>query len=210
MYSHIKDIATGGTPVAQAKGAMIMLHGRGASAEGILSFASAFAVKDIALFAPQATHGSWYPESFMAPVYHNQPALDSALEVIDSLVADIVAAGIPKKEIYFFGFSQGACLTLEYASRHAELYKGIIAFTGGLIGQQLATENYKGDFHGTPVLITTSNPDAHVPLKRVKESGGIMENMHASITVIAYPGKAHNIGKDEVDLANKLFFTKTA
>jgi len=208
MYSHIKDVATGGTPVAQAKGAMIMLHGRGASAEGILSFASEFAVKEIALFAPQATYGSWYPESFMAPVENNQPALDSALNVIHSLVRDIVAAGIPKEEIYFFGFSQGACLALEYTSRNAATYKGIIAFTGGLIGQQLAMANYTGDFNGTPVLITTSNPDAHVPLKRVKESGAIMENMHGSITVIAYPGKAHNISKDEVDLANKLFFTK--
>ena len=208
MYSHQKAIATGGTPVAQAKQAMIMLHGRGASAEGILDFASSLNLTDTALFAPQATHSSWYPESFMAPAANNQPALDSALQVIDELVLDIVAAGIPREEIYFFGFSQGACLALEYTTRHATHYKGIITFTGGLVGQQLALENYTGDFAGTPVLITTSNPDAHVPLKRVKETGGIMAEMGASMTVIAYPGKPHNISKDEVDLANKLFFAE--
>ena len=206
MYNHKKNIATGGTPVANAKHAIIMLHGRGASAEGMIDFASEFALNDTAIFAPQATYGSWYPESFMAPVANNQPALDSALSVIDELVADIIAAGIPTEEIYFFGFSQGACLTLEYTTRHAKAYKGIIAFTGGLIGETLNHSNYTGSFAGTPILITTSNPDHHVPLKRVKESGALIEAMHATVTVIAYPGKTHSISKDEVDLANKMFF----
>lgn len=187
-----------------------MIHGRGASAQSMTPLSSYLNIKDMAVFAPQADRHSWYPTSFIAPVEENQPALDSALAVISSLVDDIVNAGIPKDQIYFLGFSQGACLTIEYVTRNATKYGGVIAFTGGLIGQKLQMENYKGNFEQTTVLITTGDPDAHVPLKRVKESAAIMETMNARMHVVAYPAKQHTITNEEIDLANELFFNTPA
>jgi len=206
MYKHAKNIVTAGVAVAQAKGALIMIHGRGASAQSMLPLSSYLDMKDMAVFAPQATQHSWYPTSFIAPVEDNQPALDSALQVIAELVKDVVAAGIPEDKIYFLGFSQGACLTLEYVTRNPMKYAGVIAFTGGLIGKELALENYKGDFNQTTVLITTSDPDTHVPLKRVKESALVMEKMNARMHVVAYPMKQHTITNEEIELANSIFF----
>jgi len=162
MYTHAKNIVTAGAAVEKAKYAMVMIHGRGASAESIIPLAQYLNIKDVAIFAPQATKHSWYPTSFIEPVELNQPALDSALEMISGLVDDIVKAGIPAEQIYFLGFSQGACLCLEYVTRNAAKYAGVIAFTGGLIGKDLQMENYKGDFGQTEVLITTSDPDFHV------------------------------------------------
>lgn len=210
MYTHSKQIITAGLPVEQAKTALIMIHGRGASAASMVPLSKYLDVKDVAIFAPQASRHSWYPTSFMEPVEHNQPALDSALEVIDELVQDIIKAGIPASQIYFLGFSQGACLTLEYVTRNAQEYAGVIAFTGGLIGQELDLENYKGDFAQTTVLIATGDPDPHVPLKRVKESASVMEGMNAKMHVVAYPGKQHTITNEEIDLANGIFFKNTA
>jgi phospholipase/carboxylesterase len=206
MYTHKKNIVTAGVPAEQAKKALIMIHGRGASAESIIPLSNYLNLKDVAIFAPQAEKHSWYPTSFIEPVEMNQPALDSALQVIDDLVSDITAAGIARDQLYFLGFSQGACLTLEYVTRNAARYAGIIAFTGGLIGEQLQMENYSGDFQQTPVLITTGDPDMHVPLARVKETGNIMDGMNANINVTAYPRKQHTVTNEEIDLANSIFF----
>jgi phospholipase/carboxylesterase len=198
-----------GTALSQARHALIMIHGRGASADSILSLANYLPLpEDTAILAPQADHHSWYPASFIAPVDVNQPALDRGLDLIGQLVDKIVAAGIPKQEIYFLGFSQGACLTLEYVSRNAAQYAGVIAFTGGLIGQELELQNYQGNFEQTPILITTSNPDSHVPFKRVKESGEQLESMNARVRVVAYPGKPHNITDEEIELAGRVIFKK--
>jgi len=204
------ELRTTGTPLADAEYALIMIHGRGASAEGMLSLASYLELPaQTAVLAPQAERNTWYPASFIAPIAVNQPYLEKALSQIDALVAEILNAGIPKGKIFFLGFSQGACLTLEYLCRHATGYAGVVAFTGGLIGERLEMENYKGDFAQTPILITTSNPDHHVPLRRVKDSGCQLERMNAMITVVAYPGKAHNISDEEIELANKVVFNKT-
>ena len=210
MYTHSKNRVAAGLPVDKAKQALIMIHGRGASAESMVPLTRYLDLKDTAIFAPQANRHSWYPTSFIEPVEANQPALDSALEQIGNLVQEIIAAGIPTEQIYFLGFSQGACLTLEYVSRNARKYAGVIAFTGGLIGQQLQPENYNGDFGQTTVLITTSDPDAHVPLKRVKESASVMEGLNARMHVVVYPGKQHTITNEEIELANTLFFKEPA
>lgn len=196
-----------GTPIASAKNALIMIHGRGASAAGMLPLAAELQLPELtAVIAPQAAGNTWYPASFIAPVEVNQPSLDSALALIDRLVEELTSAGIPKSNIYFLGFSQGACLTLEYISRNAERYAGVVAFTGGLIGEVLEQANYKGNFAQTPILISTSNPDHHVPLRRVKDSGCLLERMNSKITVVAYPGKPHNITDEEIELANKVIF----
>jgi phospholipase/carboxylesterase len=203
MYTHSLDIVTDGVPVSNAKKAIIMLHGRGGSAENIIALRRQLKLDDMAIFAPQATNGSWYPYSFMAPVLQNQPALNSALETIGRVVQRIEENGISSEHIYFAGFSQGACLSLEYAARNAKRYGGIIAFTGGLIGEELAESNYKGDFNGTPVFISTGDPDPHVPLSRVKESIALLERQNASVTFMVYPGRPHTILSGEFKLANE-------
>ena len=203
---HKKDLVTAGKNLVEAKNALIMLHGRGASAEDILGLAAHFNTSDFALLAPQATNHTWYPYSFLAPPQQNEPWLSSALSLIDGLVSDINKVGITSDHIYFAGFSQGACLTLEYITRHAQKWGGAVAFTGGLIGDKIYSENYKGDFQGTPVFIGTSDPDTHVPIVRVLASANILKSMNASVTEKVYPGMGHTINSNEVELANQLIF----
>lgn len=203
MYTHSKQIIKDGTAIGEAKKAIIMLHGRGGSVEDIISLKRVLNISDMAIYAPKASNNSWYPYSFMAPVTQNQPALDSALDIVDQVVKDIEAEGIPAENIYFAGFSQGACLTLEYTARNAKRYGGIIAFTGGLIGEEIDEENYSGDFGGTPVFIATGDPDPHVPVSRVKESIATLERMNAFVTFAIYPGRQHTISSQEIQLANK-------
>lgn len=205
---HQKKIITAGKPLAEAKKALIMIHGRGGSAEDILSLAAHLEVKDFALLAPQATNNSWYPLSFLARPADNEPWLSSALATIAATAADIEKAGIPKENTYFVGFSQGACLTLEFAARNATRYGGIAAFTGGLIGDKIYPENYKGDFAGTPVFIGTSNPDPHVPVERVYASSNILQQMNAAVTEKVYNNMGHTITMDEIEKANTLIFDK--
>jgi phospholipase/carboxylesterase len=205
---HTKNIITAGRPLEQADRALILVHGRGGSAGDILFLADELNVGDFALLAPQATGNSWYPYSFLAPPAQNEPWLDSSLNTLDQVVGDIKAAGIPPENIYFLGFSQGACLTLEYVTRHAARYGGVAAFTGGLIGDRLYPENYTGDFGGTPIFIGTSDPDPHVPVARVHATAKVLRDMHAAVTEEVYPLMGHTISQAEVDKANDLIFNK--
>ncbi|MBK0378751.1 alpha/beta hydrolase [Mucilaginibacter segetis] len=206
MYTHNIQITSAGVSPADAKGAIIMLHGRGGTAANILTLARDINIKDMALYAPQATNQSWYPYSFMAPDNNNQPALNSALQVIDAVVKQIKTDGIPEDKIYFMGFSQGACLTLEFIARNAKPYGGAVAFTGGLIGEKLDLINYKGDFNNTPVLITTGDPDPHVPLSRVEESVAILKKLNADVNLKVYKGRPHTITFEELALADQFVF----
>lgn len=204
MYTHSKQIITAGVPVSQAKKALIMIHGRGASANSILSLADNLSLpKDTAIIAPQATQHSWYPYSFMAQVENNEPALSSALNLIDEIVEDLVKQGIDRKNIYFLGFSQGACLTLEYVARHGRRYGGVMAFTGGLVGQELRLSNYSGDFEQTPILVATGDPDPHVPVSRVEETVAQLTKMNADVMFKIYKGRPHTITQEELDLAEQ-------
>jgi len=203
---HIKNIVTSGKPVTEARKALIMIHGRGAGANDILALASHLNVQDYALLAPQATNNTWYPGSFLLPQEQNEPWLSSALAVIDDCVKDITSQGIELENIYFTGFSQGACLVLEYVTRNARKYGGIAAFTGGLQGDVINEDNYKGDFEGTRVFIGTGDPDAHVPVDRVNRTAAIMNNLNAAVRVEVYQNKPHNVSPDEIDQANSLIF----
>ncbi len=205
---HKKQIITAGKNPEDASKALIMVHGRGGSAEDILSLAGHLEVKDFALMAPQATSHSWYPYSFLTLPAQNEPWLTSALDLLSDIVNDIVTKGISKENIYFLGFSQGACLTLEFVTRHATKYGGVVAFTGGLIGDKIYTENYSGDFSGTPFFIGTSDPDPHVPVERVNESAAILEKMNATFTKKIYQSMGHTISKDEISTVNKIIFSK--
>lgn len=205
---HQKDIITAGKKLTEAQKVLIMIHGRGGTAENILSLAEHLAVKDYALLAPQATDNTWYPYSFMAPIQQNEPWLSSALSVLNDTVNDLISRGFTEKQIYFLGFSQGACLTLEFVTRNAVHYGGIVAFTGGLIGDKIYREHYKGDFKSTPVFIGTSNPDMHVPVERVYATSNILKEMNADVTEKVYPNMGHTITQDEIDHANALIFNK--
>ena len=203
---HIKHIFTAGKNLKDAEKALIMVHGRGATAEDILQLAPYLHVKDYALLAPEATNHTWYPHSFMAPVQQNEPWLSSGLEILVDLVNTITAQGIDTERIYLLGFSQGACLTLEFAARNATRFGGIAAFTGGLIGERLEREKYHGDFKGTPVFIGTGNPDPHVPVERVRATTDIFEEMNAVVTEQVYENRPHTISQDEIEQANQLIF----
>jgi phospholipase/carboxylesterase len=203
---HKKDLVTAGKALDQASKVLIMLHGRGASAEDILSLSSHLDVKEYALIAPQATNNTWYPYSFMMPPAQNEPWLSSALSLLEEIVTDVNSRGITTENVYFTGFSQGACLTLEFITRHATKYGGVVAFTGGLIGDKIYTENYKGDFNKTPVFIGTSNPDPHIPVERVYATANILKNMNADVTEKVYNHLGHTINADEIQNANKLVF----
>jgi phospholipase/carboxylesterase len=204
---HTKHILQTGKELEDASKALIMLHGRGANAEDILSLAQYVQVDDFALLAPQATNNTWYPYSFLAPPAQNEPWLSSALSLLNEIVADVNAKGFASENIYFLGFSQGACLTLEYVTRHAAKFGGVAAFTGGLIGDKLYRENYAGDFAGTPIFIGTSDPDPHVPVQRVNDTAEILTNMHAQVVKKIYPNMGHTISQDEIEQANRLIFS---
>jgi len=204
---HIKNIVRSGITLGDTDKVLIMLHGRGASSEDILSIAPHLHVKNFTLMAPQATNQSWYPFSFLSPVEKNEPWLSSALELLSELINDIINAGISKNNIYFMGFSQGACLTLEFIARNAARYGGVAAFTGGLIGSKINTQNYNGDFDQTPVFLGTSDPDPHIPVERVYATSNILKNMNAAVTEKIYGNMGHTINQDEIDTVNKILFT---
>ena len=203
---HKKNILTAGKELNADSKVLIMLHGRGATAKDILSLAPSLNVKDFTLLAPQATNNTWYPYSFLAPPSENEPSLSSALNLLKELLDDLYRKGIPSENIYFTGFSQGACLTLEFVSRNASRYGGIAAFTGGLIGDKIYNENYKGNFQNTPIFIGTSNPDFHVPVERVHATTNILKGMNAVVTEKVYDNMGHTINLDEIETANKVVF----
>lgn len=207
MMLHEKNLKYAGTPVEKAKKVLIMIHGRGGFAEDILGLADHLKIdEEFALVAPQAYNNSWYPLSFMAPEEQNQPWLDSALELLHDLELELNKQGIPSENIYFFGFSQGACLALEYATRNAKKYGGIIAIIGGLIGKNVNTGNYITDFQKTPIYLGTSDPDSHVPLERVEQTAEILKNKNAEVEFRIYKDAGHVILPGELGVANNFIF----
>lgn len=203
---HRKQVLQSGSPLTAQSKVLILLHGRGASAEDIIGLAQHLPVNDFTLLAPQATNNTWYPYSFLAPPYQNEPWLSSALSLVKEIVEEVKGKGVPAGNIYFAGFSQGACLTLEFVTRNGDHYGGVAAFTGGLIGDKLYTENYSGDFGTTPIFIGSSDPDPHVPVERVNASVEVLEKMNARVLKKIYPGMGHTIIQDEIEEAKTFVF----
>ena len=194
-----QPIITAGTPLAKARGAMIMLHGRGASAEDILMLAAELNQPDFAYLAPQAANNTWYPHPFLVPIEQNEPWLSSALAVIEDVLARVAAAGISSERTMLLGFSQGACLTLEFVARHARRYGGVAGLTGGLIGPDGTPRDYPGSLAGTPIFIGCSDVDAHVPKARVFESETVLRILGGDVTMRLYPNMGHTVNRDEID-----------
>jgi phospholipase/carboxylesterase len=199
-----QPVLEAGRSLAEAEGAVILLHGRGASAEDILGLADAFELPGLAYLAPAAAGHSWYPYSFMASFEKNEPWLTSALKKIAGTVEYVIGAGMPREKIIVAGFSQGACLATEFTARYAAGLGGLIAFTGGLIGPPETKFAYTGSLAKTLAFLGGGDPDPHVPWERVEESAPILRSLGAGVTLRRYPGLPHTISRDEVEEAKKL------
>lgn len=193
-----------GPAPADARLSAILVHGRGASAEDILGLANEFAVDDIAYLAPQAADATWYPYSFLAPIAHNEPGITSGLAKIASLVELVGADGVTPDRIVLLGFSQGACLSLEFAARHARRYAAVIGLSGGLIGPPGTPRNYQGSFKDTPVFLGCSDIDPHIPIERVHESCTVFRRMGAVVDERIYERMGHLVNADEIEAVQKL------
>jgi phospholipase/carboxylesterase len=202
---HQYQILEKGAPLNKATKAIILLHGRGATAHNIIELANEFANEQFYIAAPQATNNAWYPYSFMAPEEKNEPWLSSAVDVVKRLI-DETAGVLGTENIYLMGFSQGACLTLEVACRFATKYAGIVGFTGGVIGETINPVKYKGNFEGTNVFIGNSDKDPHVPMQRSMKTKEIMEDLGAQVLLKIYPNMPHTINQDEITLVKKEIF----
>lgn len=195
-----------GLPLGKASKAIVMLHGRGGTAEGILELVNEKWEEQFYIAAPQAPRQIWYPKSFISDEGVNEPFLSQSIESIKELIENI-AKQIPKEEIVLMGFSQGACLSLEISSRYAEKYRGIVAFTGGLIGRTVKEEKYLGDFEGTKVFISNGDHDPFIPLARSERSKELMEKLGADVTLKIYPGREHRVSEDEIEwVENQILF----
>jgi phospholipase/carboxylesterase len=199
-----QPVVTVGPAPQKADGTIVLLHGRGATAESILAIYSELEIENLAALAPQAAGNTWYPYSFLMPLEANQPYLDSALRKVGSIVDDLLSIGIPSDRIALAGFSQGACLTSEFVARNPRRYGAVIALTGGLIGPPDTPRNYLGSLTGTPVFLGTSDPDPHVPLERVKETDVVLSRMGARVELRSYPGMPHTVNEDELDACRQL------
>lgn len=191
-----------GLPIDQASKVAVLIHGRGANASGILALKDHLNLDDFALLAPEAEGNSWYPYSFMAPDSSNEQAYSKAISQIEELLQDLYSQGFQSEQIYSIGFSQGACLSLEFAARFAKKYGGVIAFTGGLIGEQLVPEKYSGSFEHTQIFIGSSKKDFHVPLERIKLSVDLLVKMGAEVKLLIFEDSDHTIRKEEIDWVN--------
>jgi phospholipase/carboxylesterase len=191
-------LALAGEPLERARAAMIMLHGRGATAQDILTLTTSLDGSGFAYLAPQAVGNAWYPNNFRAPLADNEPFLSSALSMITSLLDQLAQVGISAEHTILLGFSQGACLTLEYAARHARRYGGIVGLSGGLIGPDDTPRNYPGSLVGTPVFLGCSDIDPYIPKAQVEEAAAVMKQSGGNVTTRLYPHMDHTVNLDEL------------
>lgn len=196
-----------GDPLQQARAAMILVHGRGATAPSILTLAQEVDRPGFAYLAPQAANNTWYPQSFLAPMEHNEPHLSSALRNLDNVVHRVLDAGLAAQRLILLGFSQGACLALEYAARNPRRYGALVGLSGGLIGPPGTPREYDGSLEGTPVFLGCSDIDPHIPAERVEESASVLGGMGAEVTMRLYQGMGHTVNEDEINFVRQLMAT---
>jgi phospholipase/carboxylesterase len=193
-----QPLLTAGESLDRATAAMVMVHGRGAAAEDILGLAAEMNQSGFVYLAPQAAQNSWYPNSFLAPIQSNEPGLSSGLAVIASILAQLAEAGISAERTILLGFSQGACLSLEFAARNAQRYGGLVGLSGGLIGPDGTPRKYAGSLEGTPVFLGCSDADFHIPKERVEHSAEVLQRLGGNVTKRLYPRMGHTVIRDEV------------
>lgn len=193
-----------GASLKEAAAAILMIHGRGAGAQDILSLSSELAHPQFAYLAPQAAGYTWYPNRFMEPLESNEPYLSSALAIIDAILESLDQAGLAREKVILLGFSQGACLSLEYAARNARSYGGVVALSGGLIGPDGTARDYPGLLDGTPIFLGCSDIDPHIPKMRVLKSAEIMGEIGGNVTTRIYPNMGHTINEDEIKFVQEM------
>jgi predicted esterase len=199
-----QPVLRGGAALRNARLALILVHGRGGSASEMLELARELQVADVAWIAPQAAGHTWYPYSFLSPIEKNEPGITSGLGVLAGLVEEISRAGLEPRRTALLGFSQGACLSLEFAARHAGAYRAIVGLSGGLIGPPGSPRDYAGSMEGTPVFLGCSDIDAHIPVERVRESSEVFRRLGATVDERIYPRMGHTINPDELDAVRLL------
>ncbi len=197
-------VSTAGIALEDAKAAVILVHGRGGGVESILPLANHIHAEAVAYLAPAATGKTWYPNRFIAPRQSNEPNLSSALVALSDVMQQVQSAGIPAEKTAIMGFSQGACLALEYAARNPQRYGAVVALSGGLIGAEGELDGYEGSLAETPVFIGCSDTDFHIPVARVHESATIMRDRGATVDKRIYPGMGHTINQDEINAVTAL------
>ncbi|GIV98234.1 MAG: phospholipase/carboxylesterase [Herpetosiphonaceae bacterium] len=193
-----QPVLLAGEPLDRARAAMILVHGRGADAASILALADELARPGFVYLAPQAAGNSWYPQRFLAPLTSNEPWLSSALAAIGAVLSQTAASGVPLERTMLLGFSQGACLALEFVARNARRYGGVVGLSGGLIGPVGTPRNYSGSLDGTPVFLGCSDIDPHIPEERVHETAEVLKRLGGDVTVRIYPGMGHTVNEDEL------------
>ena len=194
-----QPLVTAGTPLDEAEAAVVLVHGRGATARSIVGMAEAFHHPGVAYLAPQANRNTWYPNPFTAPVASNEPGRTSGLQAITDAIGEATDAGIPTERVMILGFSQGACLGSEFVARNPRRYGGLAALSGGLIGEHVDPDGYDGDLERTPIFLGCSDVDPHIPEGRVHETATVFERLNADVTTRLYPGMGHTINRDERD-----------
>ncbi|MFN8442617.1 MAG: dienelactone hydrolase family protein [Caldilineaceae bacterium] len=193
-----------GRSLVDAKAALILIHGRGATALSILELAKELYHAELAYLAPQAAGNTWYPYSFLSPIAQNEPYLSSALQTVAEVVQQVSEAGIANEKIIIGGFSQGACLASEFVARNGQRLGGLLVFSGGLIGPPGTPRNYPGNVGGMSVFIGCSNVDFHIPEERVHETAEVLTRMGAVVDKQIYPNMGHTIVPDEIERAQKI------
>lgn len=199
-----QPVLTAGQPLNSAKAAMVMIHGRGASAQDILTLVPELSNPDFTYLAPQAAGHTWYPYGFMSPLNQNEPHLSSALATVGALVDYLTQAGFSTESIILLGFSQGACLSAEFMARNARRYGGLAGLSGGLIGPDGTPRDYQGSLAETPVFLGCSDVDFHIPKERVRHTAEVLQALGADVTMRLYPNMGHTINRDEIDSVRKL------
>jgi predicted esterase len=200
----VTRLVRSGPPPLSARRTVLFVHGRGGAADDVLGIASAIGLDDVAYVAPEADGRTWYPMSFLAPIDQNEPRLSASLQTIARVLGDLAAQHVSADRIALLGFSQGACLSLEFAARNARRYAAIVGFSGGLIGPPGTSREYAGSLEGTPVFLGCSDVDPHIPLARVHETSAVFRRMAANVEERIYPGMPHTIDRDEVEAAAQL------
>lgn len=205
MIHNPNNYITAGQPLESASKVMVMVHGRGGSARDLLSLAQYIDDKEFAFVAPEAAGNTWYPQSFLRPMADNEPYLSSALQVLGSLRARLQSDyNVKLPQLYWLGFSQGACLVTEFVARNAVSYGGVFALSGGLIGPDETPRNYDGSFEGTPIFLGCSDIDSHIPKQRILDSSAVLERMGATVITKLYPNFPHSINEDELKIVNQI------
>ena len=199
-----QPIRTAGAAPEEADAAVVLVHGRGARADGMLQFAREFGREGLHYAAPQARRGTWYPNSFLAPVERNQPHLDSALAHVNRAVEGARSGGLPAERVLLVGFSQGACLASEFVARNPGRYAGLVLLSGGLIGAEGTEFDYEGDVDGMPFFLGVSDDDPHIPVSRAEETVAVFERLGADVRFDEYHGRGHGIFEEEVDYLREL------